>query len=213
MSVLLSDLALALSPGFLLTAFIVCVTPGIGVVYTLSATLGGGLRAGLWAALGCTLATVLHLGVALAGLAAILLASAMLFQAVKIAGVAYLFWMAFAVLKGRGGLDIAPGAPAPMGRIVWRGIVLNILNPKIPLFFVAFLPQFLPAQSATLGQMISLGAGFSAMTFLTFVVYAGLAASGRQRLLGSPRLMGWLRRAFAASFAALGLRLAMERAA
>ncbi|GGO37795.1 RhtB family transporter [Gemmobacter aquaticus] len=202
-----------MSPEFLLTAFIVCITPGIGVVYTLSMTLGGGFRAGLWASVGCTIATVLHMVVALAGLAALLLASALLFQTVKYAGVAYLLWMAWAVLKGTGQMDISPAAPAPVGRIVWRGILLNILNPKLPLFFVAFLPQFLPAHGATIGQMVELGLGFSAMTFLTFVIYAGIAASGRQAILGSARVMVWMRRAFAASFAALGLRLAMERAA
>ena len=202
-----------MSPEFLLTAFIVCITPGIGVVYTLSMTLGGGFRAGLWASVGCTIATVLHMVVALAGLAALLLASALLFQTVKYAGVAYLLWMAWAVLKGTGQMDISPAAPASAGRIVWRGILLNILNPKLPLFFVAFLPQFLPAHGATIGQMFELGLGFSAMTFLTFVIYAGIAASGRQAILGSARAMVWMRRAFAASFAALGLRLAMERAA
>jgi len=202
-----------MSPEFLLTAFIVCVTPGIGVVYTLSTTLGGGFRAGFWASLGCTLATVLHMVVALAGLAAVLLTSALLFQVVKYAGVAYLVWMAWAVLKGTGGMDIAPSAPASPARVVWRGVVLNILNPKLPLFFVAFLPQFLPTEGATTAQMAELGLGFSAMTFGTFLLYAGLAASGRQVILGSDGVMRWLRRAFAASFAALGLRLAMERAA
>lgn len=202
-----------MSPEFLLTAFIVCITPGIGVIYTLSSTLGGGFRAGIWASIGCTIATVLHMIVALAGLAAMLLASALLFQTVKYAGVAYLLWMAWAVLKGQGQMGISPAAPAPAGRVVWRGILLNILNPKLPLFFVAFLPQFLPAQGATVGQMVELGFGFSAMTLLTFLIYAAIAASGRQAILGSARVMAWMRRAFAASFAALGLRLALERAA
>lgn len=202
-----------MSPEFLLTAFVVCIAPGIGVVYTLSMTLGGGFRAGIWASVGCTIATVLHLIVALAGLAAVLHTSAVLFQTVKYAGVAYLLWMAWAVLKAKGGMDIAPAAPAPIGRIVWRGVLLNILNPKLPLFFVAFLPQFLPTQGATLGLMIELGLGFSAMTFVTFLLYAVLAATGRRALLGSPSVMTWLRRAFAASFAGLGAKLAMERAA
>ena len=200
-----------MSPEFLLTAFIVCITPGIGVVYTLSMTLGGGFRAGLWASVGCTIATVLHLAVALAGLAALLLASALLFQTVKYAGVAYLLWMAWAVLKGTGRMDIAPAAPAPAGRIVWRGILLNILNPKLPLFFVAFLPQFMPA-GAGMGLLVELGAGFSAMTFAVFLGYAALAASGRNALLASESAMRWLRRAFAASFALLGLKLAVARA-
>lgn len=202
-----------MTPEFLLTAFIVCVTPGIGVIYTLSMTLGGGFRAGIWAALGCTLATVLHMVVALAGLAAVLLTSALLFQTVKYAGVAYLIWMAWAVLKGHGGMALTPAAPAPPLRILWRGVLLNILNPKLPLFFVAFLPQFLPASGATPAMMTELGAGFTLMTLATFVLYAALAAGGRRSLLESPRIMTWLRRIFAASFAALGLRLALERTA
>lgn len=196
---------------YLLTAFIVCVSPGIGVVYTLSSTLGGGLRGGVWAAVGCTIATVLHLIVALAGLAALLHTSALLFQAVKFAGVAYLLWMAWGVLQGAGGLDIRPGAPAPAGRLVWRGIMLNLLNPKLPMFFMAFLPQFLPAGGDT-AALVELGFGFTAMTFAVFLLYALLAASGRNALLASERAMTWLRRAFALSFAALGLKLAVARA-
>ena len=196
---------------YLLTAFIVCVSPGIGVVYTLSSTMGGGFRAGIWAAIGCTIATVLHLLVATAGLAALLHASAVLFQTVKFLGVAYLMWMAWAVLSDVGGLSIRPAAPARPARIVWRGVLLNILNPKLPLFFVAFLPQFLPAGAST-GLLVELGLGFTAVTFLTFVLYAALAATGRQRIMANARAMTWLRRAFAASFAALGLKLATERA-
>lgn len=200
-----------MSPEYLTTTFIVCLAPGIGVVYTLSVTLGQGMRGGFWAALGCTLATVLHLAVALAGLAAVLHASAVLFQTLKYAGVAYLLWMAWAVLKGAGGLSVEPAAPQPAGRIVWRGIVLNILNPKIPMFFVAFLPQFVTPADGPLA-LVELGFGFTLMTFATFLGYAGLAASGRDAVLNRPRVMAWIRRAFAASFAALGLRLAMERA-
>lgn len=198
---------------FLITAFIVCLTPGIGVIYTLSITLGGGLRAGLWATLGCTIATVLHMGVAMAGLAAVLHTSAVLFQAIKFAGVAYLLWMAWAVLQSSGSMAIEAAQGGSAGRIVWRGILLNALNPKLPLFFVAFLPQFLPAGDASaLGPMLQLGAGFSAMTFGTFVLYAVIAASGRQAILSSPSVMTWMKRAFALSFAALGARLAFERA-
>ena len=142
---------------YLLTAFIVCVSPGIGVVYTLSMSLGGGLRAGFWAALGCTVATVFHLLVAMAGLAAVLHASAVLFQSIKLAGAAYLLWMAWAVLKDRGGMSVAPSAPATAGRIVWRGILLNLLNPKLPLFFMAFLPQFM-TPGAGPGLLAELGA-------------------------------------------------------
>ncbi len=202
----------ALSPEFLLTAFIVCLTPGIGVVYTLSVTLGGGFRAGVWATLGCTLATVLHMIVAMAGLAAVLHTSAVLFQTIKYAGVAYLLWMAWAVLRSSGAMSIEAADGGSPARLVWRGILLNILNPKLPLFFVAFLPQFLPV-GAGLADLATLGAAFTLLTAQTFLLYAGLAASGRRAILSSPRLMTWMKRAFAASFAALGARLAMERAA
>lgn len=197
----------ALSPEFLLTAFIVCLTPGIGVVYVLSVTLGGGFRAGAWATLGCTLATVLHMGVAMAGLAAVLHASAVLFQLLKYAGVAYLMWMAWAVLRATGSMAVEAADGGSAARLVIRGVLLNILNPKLPLFFMAFLPQFLPA-TAGLADLATLGMAFTALTFLTFLLYAGLAASGRRTLLGSPRLMAWMKRAFAA----LGARLALERA-
>lgn len=183
------------------------------MVYTVSTSLGGGFRAGLWATLGCTIATVLHLVVALAGLAAILPTSALLFQTIKFAGVAYLLWLAWAMLRSSGGMSIEALAQNPPRRVVWRDIVLDILNPKLPLFFVAFLPQFLPATAgSSLSPMIELGLGFTGVTALTFVLYAGIAASGRQAILGNPSLLVWLRRAFATAFAALGARLAVESA-
>jgi threonine/homoserine/homoserine lactone efflux protein len=200
-----------MTAAFLLTAFIVCITPGIGVIYVLSVTLGGGWRAGLWANVGCTIATVLHMIVAMAGLAAVLHTSAVLFQTIKFAGVAYLLWMAWAVLQSTGSLAVTADNGGTPARIVWRGILLNILNPKLPLFFVAFLPQFLPA-TYDMRPMIELGLGFSAMTFATFLLYIALATSGRRAILGSATGLTWMRRAFAASFAALGARLAFERA-
>ena len=129
----------------------------------------------------------------------------------KFAGVAYLAWMAWGTLRGSGGLTLTAAAPQPAARIIRRGVTLNLLNPKIPMFFMAFLPQFM-APTDGLGGMVWLGAGFAAMTFVTFLLYAGLAASGREAVLSRPVVMAWMRRAFAASFAALGLRLAMERA-
>lgn len=194
---------------YLLTAFIICLSPGIGVVYTLSSAMGGGFKAGFWASVGCTIATVLHLAIAMAGLAAILHASAVLFQTIKFAGVAYLLWIAWAVLSDRGGLSIRPSAPKSAGKLVRSGILLNILNPKLPLFFVAFIPQFVPAGSPV-GLLVELGLSFTAMTFFVFLGYAAVAATGRQYLLQSETAMNWLRRAFAASFAALGLKLATE---
>jgi threonine/homoserine/homoserine lactone efflux protein len=199
---------------FLLTALVVCVSPGIGVVYTLSMSLRGGVRAGLLASLGCTLCTILHLGFALAGLAAILHTTALLFQAIKFAGVAYLLLMAWTTLRRGGSLDLESRAETgSASRIVWRGVLLNLLNPKLPLFFVAFLPQFVPAGDphATL-LLAELGAVFVAMTFAVFAVYAVFAGTARRAIVESPRALRVMRRLFAGSFAALGFRLAFEKA-
>ncbi len=194
-----------MSPEYLLTTFVVCLAPGIGVVYTLSVALAQGMKGGFWAAVGCTLATLFHMGVAMAELAAVL------FQAVKFAGVGYLLWMAWGTLKGVGGLDVQAAEPQPALRIVRRGVLLNLLNPKLPMFFLAFLPQFLSSGDGT-PAIVALGLGFAAMTFAVFLGYAAVAATGREAVLSRPAVMAWLRRAFAASFAALGLRLALERA-
>ena len=168
-----------------------------------------GLRAGLWATLGCTLATVLHLIVAMAGLAAVLHTSTVLFQIIKFAGMAYLLWMAWAVLHSKGSMTVEASDGGLPLRLLWRGILLNILNPKLPLFFVAFLPQLLSAGDTSLAPMIALGAGFTAMTFATVLL---VTASRRIVILSSPPILLWMKRAFAASFAALGARLAVERA-
>ena len=203
-----------MSTAFLLTALVVCVSPGIGVVYTLAAAIRGGVRAGLLASAGCTLCTLLHLGFALAGLAAVLHTTAVLFQAIKFAGVAYLLWMAWATLRGEGSLDLRPSSETvSAGRIVWRGVLLNLLNPKLPLFFVAFLPQFVPAGDphATL-VLAQLGGVFVAMTFAVFAVYAVFAGTLRRTIAESPRALTLMRRIFAGSFAALGARLALQRA-
>lgn len=133
---------------YFITVFIICLSPGIGVIYTLSATLGGGWKAGFWASVGCTIATIIHLMVAMAGLAAVLHTSAVLFQTIKFSGVAYLLWMAWAVLNDRGSLSVRPVTSVTSMRLISRGILLNILNPKLPLFFMAFIPQFVPTGSS-----------------------------------------------------------------
>ncbi|WP_136636294.1 LysE family translocator [Pseudooceanicola onchidii] len=201
---------------YFIANLIVCIAPGLGVIYTLSTSLGSGLRAGLWAALGCTLATVVHLAVALAGLAAVLHTSAVLFQTIKFAGAAYLLWMAWTTLRATGTLAVDPDTRARADRpwrIVRRGVLLNLLNPKLPLFFLAFLPQFLPAGTPDpTRDLMLLGAVFVATTGGVMMTYALAAGTMRRYIVGSERAMTWLRRIFAASFAALGLRLAAERA-
>lgn len=198
----------------LLTAFVVVLAPGTGVIYTLALGLGAGRRAALWAALGCTIGIVPHLAAATLGLAAVLHSSALLFQIVKFAGVGYLLYLAWQALKTDGALAISADRTAQPGvRIALRGALINVLNPKLSLFFLALLPPFLSGNATTAtSEMVLLGAVFMAMTFGVFVLYGLFAATARTYILGSDRVLRWLNRSFAAIFAGLAARLAMERA-
>jgi len=198
---------------YLLTALVVVLLPGTGVIYTLAIGLGRGMQASLFAALGCTLGIVPHLFAAIVGLAALLHASALAFQVIKFAGVLYLFYMAWGVLREDGALQVT-GEQAPVSApvIVRNGLLLNILNPKLSLFFLAFLPQFVPASvgSATAQtlQMLMLGGVFMLLTFIVFVVYGACAALTRDYVLSRPAVLRWFRRGFAGAFGLLGLKLA-----
>ena len=203
-----------LSLQFLLTALVVVIAPGTGVIYTLALGLGQGRRAALWAALGCTFGIVPHLLAATLGLAAILHTSALLFNVVKFAGVAYLLYLAWGSLRSDGALAVRSEARAEPGwRIARRGALINILNPKLSIFFLALLPPFLSGNAATATlEMATLGLVFMVMTFAVFVLYGAFAAVARRWILGSKVVMRWLSRSFAAIFAALAGRLALERA-
>ncbi len=199
---------------FLLTAFVVVIAPGTGVIYTLALGLGQGRRAALWAAFGCTFGIVPHLAAATLGLAAVLHTSAVLFTLVKWAGVAYLLYLAWQSLKEGGALSVTATDNQQAGwTIARRGALINILNPKLSIFFLALLPPFLSGTAATATtEMALLGTVFMALTFAVFVLYGTFAAAARRRLLDSERVMAWLGRSFAALFAALAGRLAFERA-
>lgn len=199
---------------FLITAFVVVLAPGTGVIYTLALGLGQGRRAAVWAALGCTLGIVPHLLAATLGVAAVLHASALLFNIVKFAGVAYLLWLAWQALREGGALAITEARTTEPGwRIARRGALINILNPKLSIFFLALLPPFLSGvpETAT-AEMVAMGGIFMAMTFAVFLVYGVFAAAARAWILSSTRVMTWLNRGFAGVFALLAGRLAMERA-
>lgn len=199
---------------FLITAIVVVLAPGTGVIYTLATGLGQGRRAAFWAAVGCTLGIVPALAAAVLGVAAVLHASAVLFQIVKFAGVAYLLWLAWQVLKEGGALSVQSERRAQPGwRVAWRGVLINVLNPKLSIFFLALLPPFLSGDPARVtGEMMLMGGVFMALTFVVFVGYGMFAAEARSLILGNARLMEWVNRSFAAIFAALAGRLALERA-
>ena len=196
---------------YLLTSMIVILLPGTGVLYTLAFGLGKGWRASVLAALGCTLGILPHIAASIAGLAALLHTSALAFQLVKYLGAAYLLYMAWGVLRSGGALEVSgPKAAVSPVRIVVNGILVNCLNPKLSLFFLAFLPQFVPAAAASpTADMLGLAAVFMALTFVVFVGYGAFASATRRHVIAKPRVMRWLRRGFAGAFGALGLRLAL----
>jgi threonine/homoserine/homoserine lactone efflux protein len=200
-----------MSLAFLATSLIVIVSPGTGVLYTLAAALSRGSRASVAAAFGCTLGIVPHIAAAMLGLAAVLHASALAFAALKWLGVAYLLYMAWQALRERGALKVEGRVDARSAiKLIVTGFLINILNPKLSIFFLAFLPQFIAAdEGRPLLRMLELSAAFMAMTFMVFVVYGLFAASVRERIVTRPTVMSWLRRSFAGGFAALGLRLAL----
>jgi len=197
---------------FLLTTLIIVASPGTGVIYTLAAGLSRGSRAAVLAAFACTIGIVPHLIAAMMGLAALLHTSALLYDIVKYAGVAYLLWMAWQTLRENGALKVETKSDARSSvRVVIDGVLVNILNPKLSIFFVAFLPQFIAVgEPNPLNRMLELSGVFMAMTFVIFAIYGLFAAAMRDHVVTRPAVMAWMRRTFAAAFVALGARLALQ---
>jgi threonine/homoserine/homoserine lactone efflux protein len=197
---------------FLLVTLIIVASPGTGVVYTLAAGLSRGSRASVLAAFACTLGIVPHLIAAMMGIAAVLHASAVAYSVVKYAGVAYLLYMAVQTLRERGALKVEAGADARSAwRVVIDGILINLLNPKLSIFFVAFLPQFIAVDDPNpLVRLLELSGVFMAVTFIVFAIYGLFAAAMRDQVIGRPAVMKWMRRSFAGAFAALGAKLAFS---
>ena len=195
---------------FLVTSLIVVVSPGTGVLYTLAAGLSRGSHASIVAAFGCTLGIVPHMAAAIMGLAALLHTSALAFQTLKYLGVAYLLYMAWNTLRERGALRVEKEVADPLGlHVIMTAILVNILNPKLSIFFLAFLPQFVSAdETHPLSRMLTLSGVFMLMTFVVFVGYGLFAASIRDHVISRPRILTWMRRTFAGAFVALGARLA-----
>lgn len=195
---------------FLITSLIVIISPGTGVLYTLATGLSRGSRASVVAAFGCTLGIVPHMAAAIMGLAALLHTSAIAFQTLKYLGVAYLLYMAWSALKEKGALrvDQEVGAKSAV-QVTITAILINILNPKLSIFFLAFLPQFVSAEEPhPLSRMVMLSLVFMLLTFIVFVGYGLFAAAIRKHVISRPRVLTWMRRTFAAAFAALGAKLA-----
>jgi len=196
---------------FIVTTLVVVISPGVGALYTISAGLSRGVKASLVAAFGCTLGIVPHMLAAITGLAAILHTSALAFEIIKYLGVAYLLWMAWSTLRETGALSVETDrAPKTALKVIVESILINILNPKLSIFFFAFLPQFVPADTdGALGQMLGLSGVFMLATFVVFALYGLFAAAMRAHVISWPAIMTWMRRTFAAAFVLLGVRLAL----
>ncbi|MEV7396398.1 LysE family translocator [Aeromicrobium sp. NPDC092404] len=200
-----------MTAAFLITSLIVVASPGTGVLYTMAAGLTRGTRASLVAAFGCTLGTLPHIVAAVTGLAALLHTSAVAFQTLKYAGVAYLLYMAWNTLRDTGALSVeAQGEPRSARQVIVSGVLVNILNPKLSIFFVAFLPQFVSAgEPQYVLRMLELSAVFMLITFAVFVAYGVFAAAIRDRVISRPAVLTWMRRTFAGAFVVLGAKLAV----
>lgn len=197
---------------FLITSLIVVLIPGTGVVFTVSTGIVQGRVASVFAALGCTLGILPHLVATVLGLAAVMHTSALAFQLLKYAGVVYLLYLAAATWRDRSAFAVqaVPSRTAALALMV-KAFLLNILNPKLTIFFLAFLPQFVaPGAASPLGQLLVLSGVFMLMTFVVFVVYGFLAHAFRRAVIESPQVQAWLRRGFAAAFAGLGAQLALS---
>ncbi|MES3001075.1 MAG: LysE family translocator [Pseudomonadota bacterium] len=196
---------------FLITSLIVVLIPGPGVIHTVSTGILQGKRGSFFAALGCTAGIVPHLAATVLGLAAVMHTSAVAFQLLKYAGVAYLFYVAYGTWRDKSAfaVDGSVARASPAG-LVLKAFLINILNPKLTIFFLAFLPQFVDASRGDpLVQLLLLSSVFMAMTFAVFVVYGFIAHAFRATVMESVRVQAWLRNGFAAAFAGLGAKLAL----
>lgn len=200
-----------MSVEFLLTSMVVILLPGTGVLYTIAIGLGRGFKASVAAALGCTFGIVPAALASIVGLAAIFHTSALAFQIVKYAGVAYLLYMAWNIVRDGGALDVSEDRkPLSYFKTALNGTLINVLNPKLSLFFLAFLPQFVNVGDASaIPMMFALALIFMVLTFVVFVGYGACAALARDYLVSRPAVMKWMKRGFAGAFGFLGLRLAL----
>ena len=197
---------------FWLTTLVVVATPGTGVLYTVAAGLTRGWRASILAAFACTLGIIPHMVAAITGLAALLYASSLAFQVIKYLGVAYLLYLAWKTWRDRSPMTVETQVePRSALRVIIDGVLINLLNPKLTIFFFAFLPQFVhPDQPGTVPQMLALSGVFMAVTFVVFCLYGIFAAAVRKQVISRPRVVTWLRRSFAAAYVLLAGRLALQ---
>jgi threonine/homoserine/homoserine lactone efflux protein len=201
-----------IKPEFLLTSLVVVLIPGTGVVYTITTGLTLKWRASLAAAIGCTLGIVPHILASILGLSAVLNMSAQVFSVLKLAGAAYLLYLAWDMWREAGTLELNKrGTEASMTKIIMKAIAINLLNPKLTIFFFAFLPLFVSKNSSSpTMEMLILSAVFMGITLIVFVLYGILASGISTYLANSSKVVKRLQQAFASILAYFAVKLALS---
>ena len=195
---------------FWLTTLVIVATPGTGALYTIAAGISRGTRASIIAAVGCTLGILPHMLAAITGLAALLHTSAVAFQVLKYAGVAYLLYLAYKTFRDRSPMNVEDAAPISAWKVIYQAVLINVLNPKLTIFFFAFLPQFVATDDPnSVLTMLVLSGLFMLVTFVVFAIYGVFAAAFRKHVISRPRVVTWMRRGFAATYVVLAARLAV----
>src|SRR5450759_3157392 len=196
-----------MSLAFLVTSLIIIATPGTGAILTIAAGIRGGKRLSVVTAFGCTVGIVPHLVAAITCTAALLRLGGVAFEVLRWVVMAYLLYMAISTWRS-GALALDSSAPPQSAmRTIGNAILANLLNPKLTLFFFAFLPQFVRTDAASLPQMLTLSGIFMALTLLVFAVY-GLAASFfRTHLVERPALTRRIQKGFALGYVGIGFGL------
>ncbi len=194
---------------FALAALALIVIPGPAVLYIVAQSIGGGRSAGLVSALGVATGALVHVGFAILGLSAVLVASAEAFTVVKVVGAVYLIWLGISTLLNRGG-DRVGGHATVQGntRLYRRGVVVNVLNPKTAIFFLAFLPQFIDPAGPVRLQLATLGLVFVVLALASDAVWAIAAGAAAGMLRGSARFLRIQRRVSGTVYIGLGLATA-----
>ncbi|CNK47888.1 homoserine/homoserine lactone efflux protein [Yersinia frederiksenii] len=202
-----------MSSEFLITSLIVVISPGTGALYTIATGLGSGVKQSLIAAVGCTLGIIPHMLAAITGLAAIFHTSAAAFGIIKFLGVIWLLYMAWITLKQNGPLQVeSTSETATPLKVIVHAVLINLLNPKLSLFFLAFLPQFISTETISpTHDMLILSGIFMLMTLLIFMLYGVFSSFMRGHILSRPKVMRILRASFSLSFIGLGIKLILTQ--
>ncbi|WP_424628064.1 LysE family translocator [Bradyrhizobium sp. SYSU BS000235] len=200
---------------FVLSGFLLNVTPGPDTAYIVGRSIQLGWRGGIAAALGICCGCLVHVFAAAIGLSALLAASSVAFTIVKLIGALYLCWMGIRMVLSAGAANAAPipDGPASLRTVFWQGVLTNALNPKVALFFLAFLPQFVAADSPHKAlAFVILGIIFNINGTLWNCGVAVVAAKAAYRARQARRAAVWVNRSLGALFVYLGVRVAMIEA-